>query len=89
MQCNCTVVTSVRINISYLSTLLEAFHYIFLGTLVLPISFMRYTSKVHMHLLSIFTFDIILIYFYFPVLVGWLVGIAYCECSPCPPVHLG
>jgi hypothetical protein len=60
MQCNCTVVTSVRINVSYLSILLEVLHYLFLGALVLPISFMRYISKVHMHLLSIFTFDIIL-----------------------------
>jgi hypothetical protein len=62
MQCNCTVVTLFRINVSYLSTLLEVLHYVcfFLVALVLPISFMGDISKVYMHLLSIFTFDIIL-----------------------------
>jgi hypothetical protein len=31
MQCNCTVVTSLTINVSSLSTLLEVLHYFFLG----------------------------------------------------------
>lgn len=88
MQCNCTVVTSLAINVSSLSTLFEGLPYFFLGALVLPFSFVRYISKVHMHLLSIFTFDMILNLFLVSC-TGWLVCIAYSESSPCSPVHLG